>query len=176
MSAAPAFRFGGYQGPASVHTRAGEVLGEAIASRLGDALPFSFERNVVDAGHKAADLLDMVERGQLTACYFSSSYLASRAPELAVLDLPFPVQSREAAYAALDGDLGARLSASMAMRSPSCTAPIGPPAAASGATCPMHKPRVPPENRPSVTRATLSPNPAPTRAAGIIETTIFNEN
>ena len=33
---------------------------------------------------------------------------------------------------------------------------IGPPTAASGAICPMHGPLVPPENRPSVTSATLA--------------------
>lgn len=39
--------------------------------------------------------------------------------------------------------------------------PIGPPTAASGPTWPMQKPRVAPENRPSVIRATLSPMPWP---------------
>ncbi len=51
------------------------------------------------------------------------------------------------------------------MMSPSRTAAIGPPAAASGATCPAIKPCVAPENRPSVTSATESPSPAPTMAA-----------
>ena len=41
--------------------------------------------------------------------------------------------------------------------SPSRTAAIGPPCAASGATCPAIKPCVAPENRPSVRKATESP-------------------
>ena len=48
--------------------------------------------------------------------------------------------------------------------SPSRTAAIGPPRDASGATWPTMKPRVAPENRPSVTSATDSPSPAPTIA------------
>ena len=43
--------------------------------------------------------------------------------------------------------------------SPSRSAAIGPPAAASGATCPAIRPRVAPENRPSVSSATDSPSP-----------------
>ena len=39
--------------------------------------------------------------------------------------------------------------------------PIGPPLAASGPTCPMQNPCVAPEKRPSVMRATSSPNPWP---------------
>src|SRR5262249_24547285 len=45
--------------------------------------------------------------------------------------------------------------------SPSRIAAIGPPAAASGATCPAIRPRVAPENLPSVTMTTDSPSPPP---------------
>ena len=107
--AAITIRFGGYQPPASVHNRAAEVLGGALETRLGGALDFELEGNVMDAGHKAADLLAMVESGAKTMCYFASSYLAERVPEIAVLDLPFVVTSRAQAYAALDGPLGQRL-------------------------------------------------------------------
>ena len=41
---------------------------------------------------------------------------------------------------------------------------IGPPRDASGAMWPTQKPRVAPENRPSVISATVSPRPAPTIA------------
>ena len=85
------------------------MLGAALASRLGDALDFELEGNVIDAGHKAADLLAMVESGDKTMCYFASSYLAERVPEIAVLDLPFVITSRAQAYGALDGALGERL-------------------------------------------------------------------
>ena len=99
-------RLGGYQPPASVHSRAAEVFGRALSSRVGDMVQFDFTGNVVAAGHKAADLLHMVEHGALTMCYFSTSYLAVRVPEYALLDLPFLINDRTHAYAALDGPLG----------------------------------------------------------------------
>ena len=42
---------------------------------------------------------------------------------------------------------------------------MGPPAAASGATCPAMRPWVAPLKRPSVSSATESPSPSPTSAA-----------
>jgi TRAP-type transport system periplasmic protein len=107
-------RCGGYQPPASIHNRAAARLGERLAERLGDAVHFELEGNVVAAGHRAADLLEWVRTGRMTMCYFSTSYLAEAVPELAVLDLPFVIGRREQAYAALDGALGARLAARLA--------------------------------------------------------------
>lgn len=102
-------RFGGYQPPASVHSRAAAVLARALAARLGGAVRFDLDGDVVASGRPAADLLALVERGQLTMCYFSTSYLARRVPELALLDLPFVLDRREQAYALLDGALGSLL-------------------------------------------------------------------
>jgi len=102
-------RFAGYQGPASVHTRAGHVLGDALARELGSAVDFSFDANIVERGHKASDLLSMVEAGDIDGCYFSSSYLAGRVPELGIFDQHFVVPDRERAYSILDGSLGRRL-------------------------------------------------------------------
>ena len=48
--------------------------------------------------------------------------------------------------------------------SPFRTIAIGPPSAASGEMWPMHGPRVPPENLPSVNRTTDSPSPMPEMA------------
>ena len=44
-------------------------------------------------------------------CYFASSYLADRIPELGIFDLPFVINSREQAYSALDGKLGKHFAA-----------------------------------------------------------------
>jgi len=107
-------RCGGYQPPASIHNRAAAVLGARLAERLGDAVRFELEGDVVAAGHRAADLLEWVRTGRMTMCYFSTSYLAAAVPEVAVLDLPFVIGKREQAYAALDGALGARLAARLA--------------------------------------------------------------
>ena len=102
-------KFGGYQGPASVHTRAGHVFGNALAASGATDVAFEFDSNIVERGHKAADLLSMVEEGTLTGCYFSSSYLASRVPELGIFDQHFVVPDRTAAYRLLDGALGHHL-------------------------------------------------------------------
>ena len=65
--------------------------------------------------------------------------------------------SRLAAPPASTSTSSFRAARSIAMMSPSRSSPIGPPSAASGETWPMHRPRVPPEKRPSVISATLSP-------------------
>ncbi len=98
---------GGYQPPASVHNRAAEILGRELQSRLKEAVSYTMDGNMVTTqGIKAIDLLDLVENGDLTLCYFASSYLADRIPEIGIFDLPFVVESRKRAYAALDGVLG----------------------------------------------------------------------
>ena len=51
------------------------------------------------------------------------------------------------------------LSTSILITSPFLNNQIGPPTAASGATCPIISPLVAPENLPSVINATLSPRP-----------------
>jgi C4-dicarboxylate-binding protein DctP len=102
-------RFGGYQPPASVHSQGAAALGRALTARLGDGVRFELDGDVVAAGRPAAELLGLVERGELTMCYFATSYLAHRVPELAVLDLPFLLDRRERAYALLDGALGVHL-------------------------------------------------------------------
>ncbi len=101
--------FGGYQPPASVHSRAAEQFGQILSARLGDAAAFNLEGNVVAAGRNAADLLSLVESGEMTLCYFSASYLAARVPAFALLDLPFMLRDRALAYRVLDGPLGQHL-------------------------------------------------------------------
>lgn len=107
-------RFGGYQPPASILNRAARLVGEGLSRRLGDAVRFELDGNIVDAGHNAADLLDWVATGRIEMCYFSASYLAPAAPELAALDLPFAFARREEAYALIDGELGERAGAQLA--------------------------------------------------------------
>ncbi len=99
-------RFSGYQGPRSVHNRAVEVFEEQLDGTLGDRVDFTHTLNVTEQGRKAADLLDMVATGETTLCYFSSSYLAGKVPEIALFDLPFLIRDRTQAYAMLDGPLG----------------------------------------------------------------------
>jgi C4-dicarboxylate-binding protein DctP len=65
--------------------------------------------NITAEGRKGSDLLALTETGELDGCYFSSSYLAKRVPELALFDQHFAVPSRADAYRVLDGSLGERL-------------------------------------------------------------------
>ena len=97
---------GGYQIPESVHSRAAAILRAEVEARLGDGVEFEIDGNIVERGRKAVDLLGMTESGELSLCYFSSSYLADRVPEMDLLDLPFLVRDRARAYEALDGPLG----------------------------------------------------------------------
>ena len=99
-------RFSGYQGPRSVHNRAVGVFAENLARLLGDRVAFEHMLNVTEHGHKAADLLEMVAVGETTLCYFSSSYLADKVPEIALFDLPFLIHDRAQGHAMLDGPLG----------------------------------------------------------------------
>jgi TRAP-type C4-dicarboxylate transport system substrate-binding protein len=112
--AATRIRFGGYQGPASVHTRAIAVFAQALGQRLGDDVAVQVTANIGELGHKAADLLRLVEGGDLDLCYFSSSYLARRVPALGALDLPFALGARDPLFAALNGTLGSRLRGAIA--------------------------------------------------------------
>ena len=101
--------FGGYQGDNSVHTRGVQSLAAAVERLSGGSVQIDFRQNIVAEGHKASDLLSMTESGDLDGCYFSSSYLAERVPELALFDQHFAVPSRAHAYSVLDGSLGQRL-------------------------------------------------------------------
>ncbi len=110
MTSAPTIvRFGGYQGPASVHTRAAEVFGAHLSRTLGAAAQFELTGNVIDLERPARDLLSMVEAGEFDLCYFSASYLAERVPEMSLLDLPFTFSDRARVYDILDGPLGSYL-------------------------------------------------------------------
>lgn len=102
-------KFAGYQGDRSVHTRAGRVFCDIIKREAGNSAEIIFEENIVESGAKAADLLKRTESGEIDGCYFSSSYLADRVPELGLFDQHFVVPDRHHAYAVLDGALGDRL-------------------------------------------------------------------
>jgi C4-dicarboxylate-binding protein DctP len=106
-------RLAGYQGDRSVHSRAMHVLCDALK---GDGIDVQFEQNIVVKGHKASELLSRTENGTIDGCYFSSSYLAARAPNLGLFDQHFVIPSRQHAWALLDGELGARLAVEVAQR------------------------------------------------------------
>lgn len=113
------FRFGGYQGERSVHTRALRLLAADLERRLGGETRVAVTANVADQGHKAADVLGMVARGEMDVCYFQSSYLdVANVPILRALDLPFVFTDRAGIYAKLDGEFGALIAAAVAAGTP----------------------------------------------------------
>jgi len=111
-------RLGGYQKPASIHTRSCRRFGEALQRELGDRIDFQFVPDVLALGHKSGDLPGMVERGELSMCYISSLRYAKWVPELALFDLPFLFPDRAAAYRVIDGKLGESLRARVSAQSP----------------------------------------------------------
>ncbi len=62
-------RLGGYQKPASIHTRACLRFGERLREQLGERIDFQFMPDVLALGHKSGDLPKMVESGELSMCY-----------------------------------------------------------------------------------------------------------
>ncbi|HEX9685526.1 MAG TPA: TRAP transporter substrate-binding protein DctP [Burkholderiales bacterium] len=101
-------KFGGYQEPASVHHRAAARFGEIIRQKLGERITLELIGSVLKLGRGSGDLVPMVERGELSLCYISTVRFSRAAPELRLLELPFVIQDRAAAFKALDGELGER--------------------------------------------------------------------
>lgn len=111
-------RMGGYGPPSTTCSRGLKILGDRLEREFGRAVDVKYVWNVLDFGYKASDLLWMAEHGILTLTYQSTSYLADRVPELELADLPFLFDGLEDARAAMDGKLGAWLSAKTEERIP----------------------------------------------------------
>jgi C4-dicarboxylate-binding protein DctP len=109
-------RIAGYQGETSVHTRAVRVMMRALEVGAGGRVAIEFEPDIAVRGRKVADLLDLVAAGDIDLCYFSSSYLAARAPALGALDVPFQFSERGDIEARLRGELGAAIKRDIAAR------------------------------------------------------------
>lgn len=107
-------RFGGYQPPKSIHNEAAQAFGEALTSKLGSDVEFQFTGNVIDQGHRVADLVSMVDGGELEMCYYSTSHMLNFVPEFSLFDLPFIINQRKDGYAILDGPLGREMSEKLA--------------------------------------------------------------
>lgn len=99
-------KFGGYQEPASVHNRAAARFGELLEQRLGEQVDFELIGSILKLGRPSGDLVPMVEHGELSFCYMSTVRFSRAAPELQLLELPFLVEHRGAAFRALDGEYG----------------------------------------------------------------------
>ena len=111
-------RFAGYQSDASVHTRAGRVFADRLAALTGGAQRVAVTADITPEGHASTDLFAMLAAGEIDVCYYASSAQAGRVPLLGILDLPFAIADRAKAFAALDGDVGERLSREVAAKTP----------------------------------------------------------
>ena len=94
-------RIAGYQGPSSILTQGLACLVETL-KQSGWTSDIDWVPNVTDHQEKAADLFASIENGTRHIGYMASGYLSARVPELEVLELPFTIDNRETALAALD--------------------------------------------------------------------------
>jgi TRAP-type C4-dicarboxylate transport system substrate-binding protein len=104
----PRVRLGGYSPRGSTHSDALDRIASTLRMKL--ACEVSVDYNVLERGGRVESLLDDVESGEVTACYFSTSYLAARVPVVGIVDIPFIFDSVEHAHRCLDGPLGCHLS------------------------------------------------------------------
>lgn len=96
----------GYGPPSTGFSKSLKFIGDRIAAKFGGDVAIDYVFNIMDHGHKAEDILTLVERGEMTMGYQSSSYLTDRVPELGFVDLPFLFSTNAQARAAMDGALG----------------------------------------------------------------------
>ncbi len=102
---------GGY-GPATTgFSKALKLIGSELEAAFGDRIVVEYIWNIMDHGHKAEEILTLVESGEITLGYQSSSYLTDRVPELGFVDLPFLFANNDQARGAMDGELGRFLAA-----------------------------------------------------------------
>jgi tripartite ATP-independent transporter DctP family solute receptor len=99
-------RMGGYGPPTTGFSKALKFIGDKLAGEFGGRIAIDYVWNIMDHGHKAEDILTLVEKGEITLGYQSSSYLTDRVPELGFVDLPFLFSSNAQARGAMDGALG----------------------------------------------------------------------
>lgn len=97
---------GGYGPPTTSFSKSLNFIGDKLKARFGDDVAVEYVWNIMDHGHKAEDILKLVENGEMTLGYQSSSYLTGRVPELGFVDLPFLFANNRQARAAMDGALG----------------------------------------------------------------------
>ena len=102
-------RMGGYGPPTTGFSKALTFIGDRLSAQFGDRVAIDYVFNIMDHGYKSEDILTLVENGEMTLGYQSSSYLTDRVPELGFVDLPFLFSNNRQARAAMDGNLGSFL-------------------------------------------------------------------
>jgi TRAP-type C4-dicarboxylate transport system substrate-binding protein len=100
---------GGYGPERSAHGAGLATIRRVVEAETNGDVEVEVTWNIMDEGRPNTDLLDLVESGHMFLCYFSSSYLGDRVPELNVLETPFLFDDLQAAHRALDRSLGESL-------------------------------------------------------------------
>lgn len=103
------FWIGGYGPEKSAHGAGLDAFRRVVERETNGDVKVWVTWNIMDEGRPNTDLFELVEAGDMFLCYFSSSYLGDRVPELNVLETPFLFDGLDAAHEALDGALGERL-------------------------------------------------------------------
>jgi tripartite ATP-independent transporter DctP family solute receptor len=106
MSKPIQIRMGGYGPAATGFSKSLKFIGDKLEAEFGDRVVIDYVWNIMDHGYKAEDILALVENGEMTLGYQSSSYLTDRVPELGLVDLPFLFANNAQARGAMDGALG----------------------------------------------------------------------
>src|SRR6185437_1820606 len=99
-------RMCGYGPPSTGFSKSLTFIGDKLEAQFGKDVSIEYVFNIMDHGHKAEDILTLVEDGSMTLGYQSSSYLTDRVPELGFVDLPFLFSSNAQARGAMYGALG----------------------------------------------------------------------
>ncbi len=111
-------KFGGYQGPDSIHTAAARLFGSELLGQEDLSLAFDLEESILDRGLKSGELPRMVASGELDLCYMATVRFSEAVPEIAMFELPFLVKDRASVFKALDGALGSYFRARMEEATP----------------------------------------------------------
>ncbi len=99
-------RMAGYGPPTTGFSKSLKFIGDKLQAEFGPRVNVEYVWNIMDHGYKAEDILTLVEQGEMTLGYQSSSYLTDRVPELGFVDLPFLFANNTQARSAMDGALG----------------------------------------------------------------------
>jgi len=97
-------RVGGYGPPDTPHSRALDHFAATMRDLVGEAAEVEILYNVMDLNRPITDLFSMVREGELTWCYFSTSYLGH--PLADAIEIPFLFDTLREAHRALDGPFG----------------------------------------------------------------------
>lgn len=112
LASAETLRFGGNFPTDHSSSKAMEIFAKELAERTDGELTAQLFPNMQLGG--AGENVDQVKSGAIMGTWIGVSYLSRIVPELEVLSLPFAFDSREDAFALIDGEIGDMLGEKLA--------------------------------------------------------------